>query len=69
MTSTDRITPAEIEAKLSELAESLDETVEDKRETVKKVAIVAILALIVLAFLLGRRRGQQSKTIVEIRRL
>lgn len=69
MTATDRITPADIEKKFGELASEIDDAADNSRETAKKVAVLAVLVLIVLAFVLGRRRGAQSKTVVEIRRL
>ena len=51
----------------------LQDEVEETAESGKNVAIAAgigILAvLLILAWLLGRRRGKQDKTIVEIRRV
>lgn len=69
MSDTTRITPDDIEAKFDELASEIDDAANNSRDTAKKAAIVGLLVLIVLAFLLGRRRGAQSKTVVEIRRL
>lgn len=69
MSDTPRITPDDIEAKFDELAGEIDDAADNSRDTAKKVAVVGLLVLIVLAFLLGRRRGAQSKTVVEIRRL
>lgn len=69
MSDTARITPDDIEAKFDELAGEIDDVADNSRNTAKKAAIVGLLVLIVLAFLLGRRRGAQSKTVVEIRRL
>ncbi|MEQ8718213.1 MAG: hypothetical protein RIE08_11455 [Acidimicrobiales bacterium] len=69
MNDTPRITPDDIEAKFDELAGEIDDAADNSRDTAKKAAVVGLLVLIVLAFLLGRRRGAQSKTVVEIRRL
>jgi hypothetical protein len=69
VSDTARITPDDIEAKFDELAGEIDDVADNSRNTAKKAAIVGLLVLIVLAFLLGRRRGAQSKTVVEIRRL
>jgi hypothetical protein len=69
-TSTDkRITKADIEAKLEELRGGVDAGVDQARNISKAVAAVAVGAIVVVAFLYGRRRGRKRQTIVEIRRV
>ena len=68
-TTTDkRITKADIEAKLEELRGGVDAGVDQARNISKAVAAVAVGAIVVVAFLYGRRRGRKRQTIVEIRR-
>lgn len=69
-TTTDqRITKADIEAKLEELRGGVDAGVDQARNISKAVAAVAVGAIVVVAFLYGRRRGRKRQTIVEIRRV
>lgn len=69
-TATDkRITKADIEAKLEELRGGVDAGVDQARNISKAVAAVAVGAIVVVAFLYGRRRGRKRQTIVEIRRV
>lgn len=60
------ITPADIEAKASEITRIVDETKESAQNTAV-VAGVAVVVVVGLAFLLGRRRGaDKGKTVVEV---
>jgi len=63
------ITRADIEAKLQEIQGSADAG----REATKGGGIVAAVggvgALVVGAYILGRRRGRKRRTIVEIKRI
>jgi hypothetical protein len=66
---TKRITRDDIEAKLRELEGDARDQVASARNTVVTAGIVAVLVLLLLAFLLGRRGGRQRSTVVEIRRV
>jgi len=68
-TADKRITKADIEAKLEELRGGVDAGVDQARNISKAVAVVAVGAIVVVAFLYGRRRGRKRQTIVEIRRV
>ena len=64
-----RITRADIEAKLQEIRGTAEDSTPDLPESAQRTGLVAAGgALLVVAFLLGRRRGRKKSTIVEIRR-
>lgn len=64
-----KISREDIEAKFVELATNLDSAAGSAKDVGKKVGIVAAVLLLVLVFVLGRKRGSQSRTVVEIRRV
>ncbi len=64
-----RVTRADIEAKLRQLRGDLEDTEEVVKEAGKGVAIGGIILLLILVFLLGKRRGRRKSTVVEIRRI
>jgi hypothetical protein len=68
-TSRDRITRSDLEAKFRELEGGAREQVESARSTVVTAGVVAALILLLLAYLLGTRKGKKRSTIVEIRRV
>jgi hypothetical protein len=60
------ITPADIEAKAAEIAAIIDDTKQSARDTAV-MAGVAVVVVVALAFLMGRRRGaDKGKTVVEV---
>ncbi len=63
------VTRDDIESKLAELQEALDEQAEGAKSKLMPAAIIGAVLLILLAYVLGRRRGKKQTTIVEIRRL
>ena len=63
------VTREDIESKLAELQETLDEQTEGAKSRLMPAAIVGVVLFILLAYVLGRRRGKKQTTIVEIRRL
>lgn len=67
--STTSITPDDLLDKFKEFDQGLTNSFTSSKELLKKVGIVAAIVLIILVFLLGRRRGKLAKTVVEIRRL
>jgi hypothetical protein len=64
-----RVQPGDIQAKLREIQGDVDQTVERNKPVATYVAVGGAVLLVVLAFLLGRRRGRHKATWVEIRRL
>jgi len=69
-TKTDeRITPADIEGKLRQLRGEVDTAAESAKSYLLVAGAVAAVALLGIAFWIGRRRGKKMSTIVEIRRV
>jgi hypothetical protein len=63
------VTRADIEAKLAEIRGVADDTAEVAEGAAKTGLVVAGVGVVVIAFLLGRRRGRKKSTIVEVRRI
>jgi len=63
------VTKADIEAKLREIKGEADEAVDNVKPIAQMAAIGGVLLLILLAYLLGRRKGKKKSTVVEIRRV
>jgi hypothetical protein len=64
-----RITRGDIEAKLREMRGEVEQTAEAAKAPLIAVAGGVAAAVVVLAFLLGKRRGRRKSTVVEIRRV
>ncbi|MFI5053287.1 MAG: hypothetical protein ACHQDE_02905 [Acidimicrobiia bacterium] len=63
------VTRSDIEAKLAEIRGVADDTAEVAQDATKTALIFAGAGVVVVAFLLGRRRGRKKSTIVEVRRI
>ena len=63
------VTRADIEAKLAQIKGVTDDTTEVAEGAAKTGLVVAGVVVVVIAFLLGRRRGHKKSTIVEVRRV
>lgn len=68
-THTGRITRDDLEDKFRELEGDVREQAESARTTIIAGVAIAALVLLLLAFLLGARKGRKRSTIVEIRRV
>ena len=64
-----RITRADIESKLHEMRGDVEESTEAAKTPILAIAGGVAVAIVVLAFLLGKRRGRRNSTVVEIRRV
>jgi hypothetical protein len=64
-----RISPEDIRNKLNEITGSVGDELESAKGTAITVGAVALGALVIAVFLIGRRRGKRLATIVEIRRV
>lgn len=69
MTTTDKITRDDIEAKFRELKDDVDETAESAKSYVLAGAAAVGVLVFVVAFGIGKRRGKKKTTVVEIRRI
>lgn len=67
--TTDKITRDDIEAKLRELKDDVDETTETAKSYAAAVAVGVGIVIFVVAFAAGKKRGRRKSTVVEIRRI
>ena len=63
------VTRQDLEAKLAEISTELNTQADKAQRKLLPVGIGALVLMILLAFLIGRRRGRRRSTIVEIRRV
>lgn len=68
MSSTQKITPDDIKAKLTEIQGDATNTVDDAKSKIIAVVAVGGVVIVVAIFLLGRRGGRKKSTIIELRR-
>lgn len=64
-----KVTRADLEAKLTEIDAELTDTGEAVKPKALAIGVGALVVILILAFLLGRRKGQLRSTVVEVRRL
>ena len=64
-----RITRADIKAKLDEMRGEVEQTAEAAKTPILAIAGGVAAAVVIVAFLLGKRRGRRKSTVVEIRRV
>jgi hypothetical protein len=64
-----KITRADIQAKLHEMRGDVEDSAEAAKTPILAIAGGVAVAIIVVAFLLGKRRGRRRSTVVEIRRV
>ena len=70
MTATEpQIHRDDIEAKFVELQKNVENATKSARAAGTKIGIAALILLVIMVFVIGRRKGKQSRTVVEIRRL
>jgi hypothetical protein len=63
-----RITRDDIESKFREVQGEVDLIEDEARNYAGMVAVVVVVTVVALAFVLGRRKGRRTRTVVEIRR-
>lgn len=66
---TEKITRGDIENKLREMRGDVEETAQEAKTPLLAIAGGVAVAIVVVAFLLGKRRGRRRSTVVEIRRV
>lgn len=63
------VTRGTIEAKLREIRGEVETTAESARPYAIVAGVVVAVAVVGMAYLLGRRKGKKKTTLVEIRRV
>ncbi len=63
-----RITRADIESKLRQVRGDVDTAGEAAKGAGTMVGAIAVVVIVAVAFVLGRKRGKRSSTVVEVRR-
>ena len=67
---TDRpITREDLRAGFAGIQGEVTEKAEDAKTTLLAIGAGAVALIVVVAFVLGRRKGKQDKTYIEIRRV
>jgi hypothetical protein len=69
MAQPERITRDDIEAKFREIKGDIDETAEAAKPIGIAAGAIALIAVVGVAYLIGRRRERKRRTVVEIRRV
>jgi hypothetical protein len=69
MSTAERITRDDIEAKFREIKGDVDTTVERAKPVGMVVAVGGVVVALGLAYLFGRRKERKRRTIVEIKRV
>lgn len=64
-----KVTRADIESKLRELQGEAEVIGDEARSYAILVGAAAVGGLLLVAFVLGKRRGRRKRTVVEIRRV
>lgn len=64
-----KITRDDIEAKLREFADGVDDQAERARPSLVSGAVAGLTGAIIVAYLIGRRGGRRRSAVVEIRRV
>lgn len=67
--NAEEVTADAIAAKFGQLKDEVETATGAAQATATKVGIAAGIALLILAFILGSRKGKRGKTVVEVRRL
>ena len=64
-----KITRDDIEAKLRELRDEVDERAESARLPTIAIAVAIGVVTVAAAYWIGRRKGRKHQTVLEIRRI
>ena len=63
------VTRSDIESKLQEIKQDVDTTATAAKPYLAIAVTVAAVAVVGLAYILGRRKGTKTSTVVEVRRV
>ena len=64
-----QITRRDIEAKLGEIKGEVDTSVDKAKVPVMAIGAALVIGVVGLAYVLGRRRGKKTTTLVEVKRV
>jgi hypothetical protein len=67
--TTEKISPEDLQRKLQSFQDGIQGKVEDQKSTLMAAGGGLLVVLLVVVFLLGKRAGKKKTTLVEIRRL
>ncbi|MBT5904396.1 MAG: hypothetical protein HOH27_01170 [Acidimicrobiaceae bacterium] len=65
----ERITRDDLEAELRATVVGTEGPVAERRSSLVAGAVVVVMAVVAVAWLVGRRAGQRRSTVVEVRRI
>jgi len=68
-THSTKIGPDDIEAKFRQLQGEAQIIEDEAKNYALTIGVVVVVGVVVVAFLLGRRKGRHLRTIVEVRRV
>ena len=63
------VSRADIEAKLKEIKGEVDDTTTSAKPYALAAGVVAVVAVVAFAYVMGRRKGRKRTTVVEVRRV
>lgn len=63
------MTKADIESKLRQIQTKVEEDTEAAKPSAVRIAAVVAVGVIVIVFMVGKRRGRLRSTVVEVRRV
>ena len=69
MTTAGPVTRDDIESKFREIQGEVEAVEQEARSYLPMAVAAAALTVVVVAFMLGSRRGKKRRTVVEVRRL
>ena len=67
--ATQKISPADIEAKFRDIQGQVDSVAEDGKKKAAIAGTIGAVLLLLVIYLMGRRSGVRRSTVLEIRRL
>jgi hypothetical protein len=66
--NSSRITRDDLESRFREIQGEVVAVEDEARSSLAAIVVVAGVAIVVIAFALGSRRGRKRRTVVEVRR-
>ena len=67
-TAGTKITPADLKAKLTDIQGEANETVNNAKGKATRIAVAVGVVLVVGVYILGRRGGRNTGTVIELKR-